>query len=959
MMTQPLAKKVFLSLTALLILNCSGGGGDQTPPADPCYDDTGSLLPACSVSVSCKDEDNDAYTVSAPSDQTTGLVGCSLKTDCDDVNAGIFPEAIEVLSDGIDQNCDGVDGVNPDIGTNGGSTTGGSTTSGGTTGGSTTSGGTTGGTTSGSTTTGGTTSGGGDSDVDGDGVFDNQDNAPGVPNPDQTDSDGDGIGDVTDDNQGPIDSDSDGTPDQSDNCPSSPDNLDTDGDGTGNPCDNDDDGDGVLDGSDNCVLTPNPQQEDNDADGIGNNCDTDEGGNDSDGDGIADDFDNCDQVSNAGQEDADNDQIGNACDSENGDSCSDGFDNDGDGLTDAADTESCGSGTEQACADGQDNDADGQIDTADCDCILDADGDNYPEDRAQCDEGSTQLDNCPAVANATQNDHDGDGHGDDCDSCSLGDDDVDTDSDGTADACEGQVAQDSDGDSVVDSADNCSSLANADQLNTDADAQGDVCDVDDDDDGLKDSIDPKPLVVNKWGYFDKDLTGNTAQCVQEYILFVPQNMVYKSGMKKTASVGVTGAVSSKATLPLRKNCRQYMVHDASSSEYVPSAPETLDYNYGIYIMNGTAAINGGKGGGGEGSEDEDEPEVSGIEVKKLKFYVTNLNMPEAGLSLAELGALYVEVYFTDDDGTQFALTGCTLNQYADNSQDLSALRTKGASGSFELDLTEYAEKPCLVDNVPVPHADNFSSLLKISKIKSIHFKSLYGTQGWGIKSLAIEAIDDAGTVRPFYRNQGVWAWVRPNNNIKYPEPSSNCLGNGAHNGFHTFPGDLNIHGLTYYNVKEFPHGELIFSPQDYYVELMLKTQNQLGAGSLNTIFFKFKSDCSQSNGQIKIFDLTIKDKDKSFWFYSSKLSLSDLRSGIRFKLGNSAAGNDKLMIDTYRVVAWQAWSNNGKIKKFSRSSGVYFTLEEDDVKEFSWPETGGEKEIDLPLNLQQSGPLPE
>jgi ribosomal protein L24E len=55
---------------------------------------------------------------------------------------------------------------------------------------------------------------------------------------------------------------------------------------------------------------------------------------------------------------------------------------------------------------------------------------------------------------------------------------------------------DSDGDGVPNGSDNCPSLANADQKNTDGDGQGDACDGDDDNDGKADASDNCPVNAN-------------------------------------------------------------------------------------------------------------------------------------------------------------------------------------------------------------------------------------------------------------------------------------------------------------------------------------------------------------------------------------------------------------------------------------------------------------------------------
>ncbi|MEO1623723.1 MAG: thrombospondin type 3 repeat-containing protein [Bacteroidota bacterium] len=124
-----------------------------------------------------------------------------------------------------------------------------------------------------------------------------------------------------------VDTDQDGIPDVRDNCrlAANTDQSDIDGDGIGDVCDDDLDGDGIVNADDNCPYHANPNQEDQDNDGIGDSCETTADG---DGDGIPNDLDNCPYQPNASQADMDQDGIGDVCDADrDGDGVDNAFDN--------------------------------------------------------------------------------------------------------------------------------------------------------------------------------------------------------------------------------------------------------------------------------------------------------------------------------------------------------------------------------------------------------------------------------------------------------------------------------------------------------------------------------------------------------------------------------------------------------------------------------------------------------
>ena len=379
--------------------------------------------------------------------------------DCDDTNPLIYVGQYDPLGDGVDANCDGSDGVDldedgtPDDGDGSGDPT--------------------------------------DNPCKGGQTEGCDDNCPGAANADQANLDGDAEGDA-------CDADVDG------------DIIPEDGDGSGvagdNPC-----AGGQTEGcDDNCPGLDNPTQADVDTDALGDPCDVDADGDglpqDGDGSGDPNDNpctggqtegcdDNCPLAANADQADLDGDTMGDVCDPDDDD---DEVENDGDGSGDPLDNPCTGGATDD-CDDNcpglpneyqEDLDADGQGDA----CDADIDGDVIPEDGDgsgdpldnPCASGATEAcdDNCPGIDNADQADMDGDAIGDACDPDA--DDDgfvIDHDDNGVPgeSPCASGQTEGCD--------DNCPLAANPDQLDTDGDGQGNVCDPDDDGDGVLDDGD--------------------------------------------------------------------------------------------------------------------------------------------------------------------------------------------------------------------------------------------------------------------------------------------------------------------------------------------------------------------------------------------------------------------------------------------------------------------------------------
>ena len=276
---------------------------------------------------------------------------------------------------------------------------------------------------------------------------------------------------------------------------------------------------------------------------------------DTDGDGVGNNADNCVAVANASQTDTDSDGAGDICDNTpNGDTDNDGLDNLSDNCVSVSNADQLnadGDGEGNACDADDDNDGVADVSDAfplDSSESVDTDNDGIGNNADTTPNGDTDndgidnlSDNCVSVSNTDQLNTDGDGEGNACDSDDDNDNVADVSDAFPLDATE---SVDTDSDGVGNNADNCVAVANASQTDTDSDGAGDVCDNtpngDTDNDGIDNAADNCPLIANV-NQLDHDADGTGDACDDAVPL--PEDFIGAANSKAGASVAFAGDVN--------------------------------------------------------------------------------------------------------------------------------------------------------------------------------------------------------------------------------------------------------------------------------------------------------------------------------------------------------------------------------------------------------------------------------
>ena len=143
---------------------------------------------------------------------------------------------------------------------------------------------------------------------------------------------------------------------------------------------------------------------------------------------------------------------------------------------------------------------------------------------------------------------------------------------------------DLDGDAIGDNGDNCPAIANPDQLNTDQDADGDACDLDDDNDGFSDDeeiaagTNPLSRVSCPEGCFSFDIDENKqAKALTDGLLVIRHLFGF------TGEALAAGAVASDATRARAEDISALLA-DANSELDIDGNGESKALSDGLLLI---------------------------------------------------------------------------------------------------------------------------------------------------------------------------------------------------------------------------------------------------------------------------------------------------------------------------------------------------------------------------------------
>jgi hypothetical protein len=202
-------------------------------------------------------------------------------------------------------------------------------------------------------------------------------------------------------------------------------------------------------------------------------------------------------------------------------------------------------------------------------------GDAFPNDASETadsdsDEVGDGVDNCPFDANKDQADLDGDNTGDACDLDIDGDlvsnledafpydeaESADADGDNVGDNedlfdDDATEWADLDGDGIGDNGDNCKTVPNPGQANYDGDQRGDVCDLDDDNDGVPDELDLMPL-DERIGEASLDIDGDgDTRALSDGLLTIRHLFGFEGNSLISGALGAGAAVTEPDAIKSR------------------------------------------------------------------------------------------------------------------------------------------------------------------------------------------------------------------------------------------------------------------------------------------------------------------------------------------------------------------------------------------------------------------------